>query len=245
MFVKPRAAYVVGGVDLDDLAEPGVARRALSTAFVVSLELRPSTVTEVADVVLPVAAAQEKAGSFVDWEGRYRPFAATLPEAGTLSDVRVLSLLADAVGTPIGIADPAAARAELGGLWQTGSFAPKPAAPTAIPAAAPSAGSGQAVLATFHHLLDEGSLQDGEVHLAGTRPAPVVRLSPGTAAEIGAAAGDRVVVSSPRGTITLPLTVTDMPDRVVWVPTASVRSHVLRSLGTAGTVVSIRKGASA
>ena len=66
---------VVGGVDPADLADPAAARAALATAgFVVSLEMRHSAVTEHADVVLPVAAVAEKAGRFVDWEGRRRPF---------------------------------------------------------------------------------------------------------------------------------------------------------------------------
>ena len=50
-------------------------RNALEKAFVVSLELRESPVTELADVVLPVAAQAEKSGSYVNWEGRVRPFA--------------------------------------------------------------------------------------------------------------------------------------------------------------------------
>jgi NADH-quinone oxidoreductase subunit G len=246
MFAQPRSAYVMGGVDLDDLADPAGARAALAAAsFVVSLELRPSTVTEHADVVLPVAAASEKAGSYLDWEGRLRPFTAALPGAGTLPDGRVLSMLADALGNPIGLPDVEHARAELHAITQVaiGSRAP---APAVAPVAAPRVGVGQALLTSHHHLLDEGSLQDAEEHLAGTRPASLVRLSASTAREIGAVDGQPVSVSTPHGTITLPLAVTDMPDRVVWLPTASAGSHVRRALGAAtGAVVSIRKGARA
>ena len=89
-------------------------------------------------------------------------------------------------------------------------------------------------------LLDEGRLQDGEPHLAGTARKPVVRLSADTAAEIGAADGDEVTVSTPRGSITLPLNITDMPDRVVWLPLNSPGSAVHRQLGTAlGSLVKI------
>ena len=48
--------------------------------FVVSLEVRESDVTRAADVVLPVAPVVEKAGTFVNWEGRLRPFDAVLDE---------------------------------------------------------------------------------------------------------------------------------------------------------------------
>ena len=53
--------------------------------FVVSLELRASAVTERADVVLPVAPAVEKSGSFLNWEGRRREFGTTLEGTGSLS----------------------------------------------------------------------------------------------------------------------------------------------------------------
>ncbi|MBF4193567.1 molybdopterin dinucleotide binding domain-containing protein, partial [Mycolicibacterium phlei] len=83
-------------------------------------------------------------------------------------------------------------------------------------------------------------LQDGEPHLAGTARTPVVRLSKGTAAEIGAADRDLVTVRTPRGTVTLPLAVTDMADRVVWLPLNSPGSAVHLRLGAVpGDVVSI------
>src|SRR5690606_36732690 len=64
-------ALVVGGVDPDDLPDPRAARAGLDAAgFVVSLEMRPSPVTERADVVLPIAPAVEKSGTFLNWEGR-------------------------------------------------------------------------------------------------------------------------------------------------------------------------------
>ena len=44
----------------------------------ISLETRASLVTERADVVLPVSLIEERAGSFVNWEGRERRFDAVL-----------------------------------------------------------------------------------------------------------------------------------------------------------------------
>ncbi len=53
-------------------------------------------------------------------------------------------------------------------------------------------------------MLDEGPPADGgKPYLAGTARTPVVRLSPDTAAEIGAADGEAVTVSTSRGSITL------------------------------------------
>lgn len=133
-------ALVVGGLDPDDLADPQLADEALAqVGFVVSLELRPSAVTEQADVVLPVAAVAEKAGTFLDWEGRVRLFEPALKPDQLMgrqlnSDVRVLNMLADAIGRRLGLPDIRAARRELDELtpW-TGD---RPAAPAGHPDAA-------------------------------------------------------------------------------------------------------------
>jgi NADH-quinone oxidoreductase subunit G len=93
-------------------------------------------------------------------------------------------------------------------------------------------------------LLDAGVLQDGEPYLAGTARPPVARLSSRTAGEIGAADGDLVTVSTGRGEITLPLVITEMADRVVWLPMNSAGSVIHIQLGaTAGDVVSIGRAA--
>ena len=239
-------ALLVGGVEPDDFADPEAVLAALDAAgFVVSLELRRSAVTERADVVFPVAPTTQKAGAFVNWEGRYRGFSpalhGTTQQAGQ-SDHQVLDALADEMGVYLGMASVETARQELSGL---GSWDGKPAAaPNVSAPEPPQPGSGEAVLTGWRMLLDEGRLQDGEPYLAGTARTPVLRLSAGTAAEINAADGDAVTVSTSRGSITLPLTITDMPDRVVWLPLNSPGSAVHRQLGvTVGSVVQIGVGA--
>jgi NADH-quinone oxidoreductase subunit G len=105
--------------------------------------------------------------------------------------------------------------------------------------------AGEAVLASWNLLLDLGRMQDGEPHLARTARKPVARVSAATAHEIGAADGGLLVVTTDRGTVTLPLAVTDMPDRVVWLPMKSPGSAVRRDLGVdAGAVVRIHAGGS-
>jgi len=90
-------------------------------------------------------------------------------------------------------------------------------------------------------------MQDGEEHLAGTARPAVIRLSAGTAAEIGASGeGAPVTVGTDRGSITLPLAITEMPDRVAWLPTNSVGSTLRRTLAAdAGSVVKISAGEAA
>ncbi len=248
---------LVGAVDPADAPDPLLALDALDKAqFLVSLELRRSAVTDRADVVLPVAAAVEKDGTFLDWEGRARPFGAVLRTSGAQSDGRVLDSLAEEMDRPLGLPSVDAARAEISAL---GVAATRPAAPSAhvaAPAAEPAEGDApeaepQTVgptgpvtrLATWHWLLDDGSLQDGEPHLAGTARAPRLHLSATTAATLGAVDGEPVTVSTDRGSLTLPLVVADLPDDVVWVPTRATGSHVRIDLAAAhGSVVTLSKG---
>jgi NADH-quinone oxidoreductase subunit G len=231
-------ALLVGGIEPDDFADPDAVLAALDAAgFVVSLELRRSAVTERADVVFPVAPAAERAGTYVNWEGRQRSFSGAVPPVAT-PDARVLDTLADELGIDLGFPTVAAALAELNALGSWDGEAAS--APSVAPGAAPTPGSGEAVLAGWRMLLDGGRLQDGEPHLAGTARTPVVRLSAATANAISAAEGDRVSVSTARGAITLPLAITEMPEKVVWLPLNSPGSAVHRQLGvTAGAVVKI------
>jgi NADH-quinone oxidoreductase subunit G len=232
-------ALLVGGIEIADLPTPDTARRALSAApFIVSLELRHSEVTDHADVVFPVASVAEKSGTFVNWEGRQRFFPSALQDAAALSDLQVLDAIATDMGVGLGLGDDAAARDELRriGTWR----GPRPQMEAIRPAPSPPTAAGQAILAGWRMLLDNGRLQDGEPHLAGTSRPAVVRLSASTAAEIGAIEGEPVAVSTQAGAITAPLAISDLPDRVVWLPLNSGPSAVHQRLGVSpGAVVSI------
>jgi NADH-quinone oxidoreductase subunit G len=235
-------ALVVGGVDPGDLPDPTAALAAIDAAgFVVSLELRASDVTARADVVLPVAPVVEKSGTFLDWEGRERPFVEVLRGTNAMPDVRVLHVLAAAMDVDLALPDVAAARAEIAelGEWD-GDRAGFPSY-IADPPAAP--GTGEALLATWPLLLDAGRLQDGEPFLAGTARAAHARLSAATAAAVGVADGDLLTVSTDRGSVSVPVVVAKIPDSVVWLPTNSegcaVRSRL--SAGT-GSIVRLTAG---
>lgn len=167
--------------------------------------------------------------------------AALKPEqmARTLApgDARVLHMLADALARAGGadqishfaLPDLKSVRRELDRLggWQ-GTHTADPREP-AQPL--PRPGDGEAVLAGHRMLLDLGRLQEGDTALAGTRHAAVARLSAVTAAETGVKDGDLLAVSGPAGSVELPLQVTDMPDRVVWVPLNSTGRGVPATTG--------------
>ncbi|MFI9203724.1 NADH-quinone oxidoreductase subunit G [Streptomyces sp. NPDC053048] len=228
-------ALLVGGVEVADLPDPALAREALdAVGFLVSLEQRPSEVSDRADVVLPVAAVVEKAGTFLNWEGRARPFeAAVKPDQQArrhvLPDARVLHMLADAMDADLRLPDVPSVRAELArlGAWR----GERPAGPSEPGRALPRPEKGEAVLAGHRLLLDQGRLQDGDDALAGTRHEALARLSAATAAEAGVRDGESLVVTGPAGSVRLPLRITPMPDRVVWLPLNSTGGGVASDAG--------------
>jgi NADH-quinone oxidoreductase subunit G len=237
-------ALVIAGVDPADLPDPAAALRALeATPFIVSLEQRASAVTDRADVVFPVAVVAEKAGTFVNWEGRGGTFAAALRVPGVRDDLHVLAAIADEMDVHLGLPDAAAARAELAalGTWK----AERPLAPAVLSASmAPGTTDSEVRLATWHQLLDNGRLQDGEPYLAGTARPVVARVSPATAAAAGLADGDKVVVASEAGSVTVPVRVTQMADGVVWLPANSTGSAVRADLVAGhGSRVTLRRPA--
>ncbi|WP_159625613.1 NADH-quinone oxidoreductase subunit G [Actinomyces sp. zg296] len=230
---------VIGGVDLRDFPDPGLARAALAaSAFTVQLEVRRSEVTEHADVVLPVAPPVEKNGTFVNWEGRVRPFGQA-HVSRTRTDRQVLGMLAAEMGADLGVDSLETLHAELAGLglWAGArpavAFSEAPAQEVGDESeAASSAPSGlPAVLATHKPMLDAGRLQDGETFLAATALRPVVRLGADLASRLGVTGGQVVEVTTSTGAIALPAVIGGVADGVVWLPECSAGSTVRQSLG--------------
>ena len=236
------AGLLVAGVDPGDITDARAAEQALSrVGFLVSLELRHSAVTRRADVVLPVAPVMEKAGSFMNWAGQLRPFDAVLA-TGAMTDAAILDALATQLGVDLGCGDVTAVRAELAALPATG--APPVAAPEVPPSPPAAPADGEAVLATWHQLIDGGTLTEGNEALLGTARPTVVRLGKALATRLGVADGDPVTVGTAAGALTLPAAVTEVADGVVWLPTNSPGASVRRTLGvTAGATVTVAAGA--
>ena len=96
------------------------------------------------------------------------------------------------------------------------------------------------MLATWSELIDTGRMSDGEPNLLGTAKPARAMMSRLTASENGVRHGDPVRVEGRSGSITVPVVVADLPDRVVWLPTAAPGSNVRRGLGAlAGDIVSL------
>ena len=230
-------ALVVGGVDLRDFDDPAAARKALDQVdFLVSLEVRRSEVTDRADVILPVAPPLEKNGTFINWEGRLRPFGQAIASRSQ-TDRLVFDALASEFGVDLGLHDLVGLYDQVNPLMQWNGqreeFLPAEASELV------EVGQGEALLATHKPMLDAGRLQDGATMLAGSARRPVVFASRATVAGLGIGEGEELTLSTQRGSITLPLQFADLPDGVVWVPECSQGSIVHESLGNFGSSVTL------
>jgi NADH-quinone oxidoreductase subunit G len=180
---------------------------------------------------------QERAGTFVNWEGRRRSFGIVIEQPSGLSDLKVLAALADGLGTELGFRRAREARAELDelGIWE-GDRAGAPDYPSGEPDV--PAGN-RVLLATWRMALDESRALDGEPYLQATARAAEARMSPTTAADAGIS--NVVAISNDRGSITLPAVLdSEMVDGVVWLPARApglgVPQHLAASVGDLVTI---------
>ena len=233
-------ALVVGGVDPLDADNSQAALAALDKAFVVSLEIATSAVTDRANVVLPVAAVTEKSGSFLNWEGRARSFDSAVSDSLNRSDLRILSMIAEEMGISINLGTVTAATKELASLgnWDGARLSLNKVSA----AAQPSLNADQAIITSWRRLLDLGTLQQGEENLAGTARRTVVVISPKRAQALGVVDGDQLKISTALGSVTLSALVENIHDDAVWAPRNSRGSQLLVNLGVAhGAVVTVVK----
>ena len=233
-------ALVVGGVDPLDGDNSQATLAALDKAFVVSLEIATSAVTDRANVVLPVAAVTEKSGSFFNWEGRARSFDAAVSDSLNRSDLRILSMIAEEMGISINLGTVTAATKEIASLgnWDGARTSFNKVAAVAQP----SLNADQALITSWRRLLDLGTLQQGEEHLAGTARQTVAVISPKRAQALGVVDGDQLKISTAQGSVTLSALVENIHDDAVWAPRNSRGSQLLVNLGVAhGAVVTVVK----
>ncbi|MCF8552557.1 MAG: NADH-quinone oxidoreductase subunit G [Candidatus Planktophila sp.] len=231
---------VVGGVDPLDGDNSQATLAALDKAFVVSLEIAPSAVTERANVVLPVAAITEKSGSFLNWEGRARSFDAAVSDSLNRSDLRILSMIAQEMGISLNLGTVTAAIKEIAsiGKWDGARVSFNKVNASTQPAL----NADQALITSWRRLLDLGTLQKGEENLAGTARQTVAVISPKRAEAIGVVDGDQLKISTTQGSVTLSALVENIHDDAVWAPRNSRGSQLLVNLGVAhGAVVTVVK----
>ena len=235
-------ALVIAGLDVLDAPDPQALGLAINSVdFVITLGIQENSLTRYANVSLPVAPVTEKSGTFINWEGRPRPFGRAITSTNALTDARVLAMIAESLGLDFGLQTIEELRQELSsfGSWNGNKLVK----PTVATKDAAKTSVGNAILSTWNLLLDDGALQKGEEHLAGTQRPVVAHMSEKTAADNKLENGEKVIISNSRGSITIKLEVIEMVNDVVWIPSNNHDSKVKSKLGAKeGDVVSIKKG---
>lgn len=234
--VKNLDAVVIGGVDPLDISNTALSQ--LLNSFVVSLEITHSAVTAVADVVLPVAAVIEKSGSYQDWQGSSRAFDKAITDSLSRSDLRILSMLADEMGTPINLPSVAATAREISSLGRWDGSALKFESASEVK---DLADSDNLNLSSWRLLLDLGTLQDGEANLAGTARTASAHISNSRAEKLGVSAGELILISTNSGSLKLPVEICEISDEEIWVPRNSIGSQVIANLGFVSGQVTVVK----
>ena len=166
----------------------------------VALELRETDVTRAADVVFPVAAAIDKAGTFVTWEGRPRCFDAVFTNPQALPDSRVLAGIAEELArSGTGARWASAPSPRCAPRWRTSArgTATAPRTTRCSPPSPPGPPADGLALATWKQLLDNGSMQDGDDNLRATARNAVARVSQA----VFDACGPTVTVTGDRGRV--------------------------------------------
>ena len=235
-------ALVIAGLDVLDAPDPQALGLAINSVdFVITLGIQENTLTRYANVSLPVAPVTEKSGTFINWEGRPRPFGRAITSTNALTDARVLAMIAESLGLDFGLQTIEELRQELSsfGSWNGNKLVK----PTVATKDAAKTSVGNAILSTWNLLLDDGALQKGEEHLAGTQRPVVAHMSEKTATDNKLENGEKLIISNSRGSITIKLEIIEMVNDVVWIPSNNHDSKVKSKLGAKeGDVVTIKKG---
>ena len=215
-------AILLGCDPLTDFPDATLAERGFNRVeHLIAVECVLNFTSTGADIVLPAAAtASEVDGTFTNIEGRLSPLTRKVTAPGTARpDWMIAVELAGQLGSDLGFIDidelwddlAAASSLHAGvrheavvasgpdGVVLTGTSIERPETPDVD-----EPGEGELRLVVTRKMYDEGTMLACSPSLAGLAAGASAALHPERFADLGIAAGDEVVVSSPAGSITLP-----------------------------------------
>ena len=207
------ALVVVGANPALTGADGTLARAAFERVpFLMCVELVLTETASHADVVFPAATFAEKSGHTTNLEGRRQAFAqAVEPPVGVFTDAEILARLAAALGKPQAVkADAGALFVELLAAESTAAAgrAKDATLPRPCVEEAPSTTADQVdathrrlTIVPVPHLYAGGGAAAHDPALAEMRPEPFAVFHESDAKRMGIAAGDRVSLTGPGGTI--------------------------------------------
>jgi len=263
---KVRALWIASDDLLASAADRALAEQALERCeLVIVNELFLTRTAARAHVVFPVAAFAEKEGSTLNSEGRLqRSNRALSPRPGSRPDWEVFQDVARTLGAEWryrttedvfreiarvvpGFQGLSYATLLPNGGWTSGTPAVARVAAVTPPAdAAAVKGDGAMALLSGGTLFADGSLSQRSGTLAKLAGVTRARVSPAEASRLGLDAGDRVELSGPAGSLTLPLELDDsVPAGAVFVPYAGAELNRLGAPSGTGLRVGLKRAAAA
>lgn len=232
-----KALYVMGA---DPASErPDWAEKLDGLELLVVQELYLTETAKRADVVLPALGWSETDATFTNLERRVQraPKAVALPQSRAAADWAILSHLAQKLGAKWHFADAKALEAEIGkaapiyrglnwealgdqGLqWDASALKSKPELKEVRQKMAKGSKEYPLTLVTGTVLFDGGTLFSVTEKLGGVTTGPVVGLSPADATKLGLAEGASVAVSSPEGSLSLSVRISEqVQPGSAWIP---------------------------
>ncbi len=236
-----RALYVMGSDLLQLLPNRARVEAALKKLeCLVVLDLFPTATAQLAHLVLPAAAAAEKAGSFTTVDNRTQRFGAAASPAGEARPDYVI--LGDLYARLTGGAIPSLSALQQEIVPVAKKRLERPVVAAVTPQAH-AAGSMTLLIAPF--LRHNGSYTSWSANNLQVAPSATLRLSPADAAKLGVAEGDKVVVTANGAQANLTVQIQPTIPAGLAVAPTHFRTAGLNSLQTkpaASLTVTVSKG---
>jgi len=234
-----RCLYVMGS-DLLQLPNSGKIAAALQKLeCLVVLDLFPTSTAQLANVLLPAAAAPEKSGSFTSTDNRTQSFTAAASAPGEARPDYII--LGDLYARLTGGAIPSLAALQ----QEITPVAKKKLERPALAFVAPQAhAAGSMTLLVAPFLRHNGSYTSWSENNLLVAAEAVIRLGAADAARLGVAEGDKVTVTASGASVTLPVQLRDgIPAGLALAPTHFPASGISGLMTrSASLTVTIAKG---
>jgi formate dehydrogenase alpha subunit len=234
-----RCLFVMGSDLLQLPNRTKVAAALQKLECLVVLDLFPTATAQLANIVLPAAAAPEKAGSFTTVDNRTQRFTAAATPPGEARPDYII--LGDLYARLTNGAGPSLAALQ----QELSPAAKKPLDRPVLAFAAPQAhapGSMTLLIAPF--LRHNGSYTSWSANNLVVAPEAVLRIGPADASRLGVQDGNQLTVTASGASVTLPVQIRDgIPAGLAVVPIhfPAVGITALQTKAAAGLTVTIAK----
>ncbi|MFN3649213.1 MAG: NADH-quinone oxidoreductase subunit NuoG [Armatimonadota bacterium] len=240
-----QALYVVGANPAVELPGGEKVQAALrSVPLLVVQDLFLTETAELADVVFPSVDVSERNATLTNIEGRVQRAVRSMdPRGASKEDWRILSLIAEEMGQPLGYTTAESVLKQIRAAFAGKNGQGKPAGLQRVetPAALGRDAAFPLRLFTGRLMFDRSALQGRSTVIPGLAPDPFVEINPADAQRYGIEADSLVTVETAVGALRLTARVsTSVPAGHVFVPEGYSEAPVSTLLTEGASVVSCR-----